>query len=143
MCQNRKSVNSDGSLHSDLFECAVSLQPHPFNLSTLSTLPTSATFVWKEFILAPGVTATVTGYEYRLYRNISTEQCLFVGTVQGRNNTKVVVRNLKPNRNYGFSVAAIIDNTTLSQFTPRHIIKTPSGIYSVGETIRIYPILLQ
>ena len=70
----------------------------------------------------------MTGYKYRLYK-LGDNSVLYEQTLSGADNTKVTIRDLEPNQYYGFTVAAIANNTVCA-FTPRRRFKTAPRKFS-------------
>ena len=109
-----------------LFEYTVSLEPYPSSLYPVVIQATSVTFTWEKFKLAPGVTATLTGYHYKLYQYLYRSQNPITGMVLGGESTQVVLGHLRPAHTYIFSLAVIVDSI-VGEFTPRQTFKTLSS----------------
>ena len=107
------------------FKYAVSLKSYPTGLCVVVIQATSVTFCWDKFEVAAGVTATVTGYQYRLYP-YQAYHSFSVGMVLENENTQVALGYLKPDSTYEFSLAAMINNT-VGEFAPRYKFRTCSS----------------
>lgn len=93
----------------------------PPNLRTTSIEPTSVTFTWDKMEALPRFNAPVTGYQYRFYKS----KTYTVGTLQGVDNTQLIVDNLEPDTHHYRLCVAAISHDRVGEFTQCLSIRTP------------------